>query len=712
MGEAPSSVIYETQPSSKTPIRISGKNLFLNDLPTLLDVPENVTLMPAGNSPLSGHFLGVRAEVPASRHVAPLESLASIQPGTEDNVDICLESGSSSVISDEFPRSVYINSGSDPYLLVKESMRELSRLKLGNFRPLEDKIVPEFVDRFGWCTWDAFYLAVEPEGVARGVEELTRGGCPPGFLLIDDGWQSISTDQEPDQEAMSLTIAGEQMPCRLAGTQENFKFKNYLSGEKRREGGFGGFVKDLKDRFENLDYIYVWHAMCGYWGGVRPGKCNVPARILSPELSPGLKSTMEDLAVDKLVRHGIGAVPPESVRQFYEAMYSYLNEVGVDGVKVDVIQVLETLGEELGGRVHLSNAYYSALNAAASKYFKGNGVIGSMQNCNDFLFLGTNQIAVARAGDDFWTEDPNGDPEGSYWLQGCHVIHCAYNSLWMGHVILPDWDMFQSTHPRAHFHAASRAISGGPVYVSDRLGRHDLELLKKLVLPDSTLLRCVAHAQPTRDCLFVSPLRPHTPPLKIWNINRCTGVVGAFSCGGGEWCREERRFRRARHSSKRAQDPQTTACYTDVDAWRANPPSKSFIAFSHLAEKLTILSSPDDKVTMILGPLGFELVTFAPLHDFNGVGFAAIGLVNMYNSGGAVHSVQVRGKGNGAVVAEVRMRGRGEMCAYASKKPKKCFIDGKECEFEYEEADGRVSVQLEWDHDKKIRVLQYLIEVE
>ncbi|XP_011626341.1 galactinol--sucrose galactosyltransferase [Amborella trichopoda] len=664
MGDAPSNEVYETQLPSKPTIRISGKKLFLNDLPVLLDVPESVTLMPAGNSALSGHFLGVTAEAPASRHVASIGKLrsitfssifrfkawwstlwvgtqgsdleietqflllntpekpesgglyllilplidagfaASIQAGTEDNVDICVESGTSSVISNDFPRSAYINSGSDPYLLVKESMRELSRRKLGNFRLLEDKNVPEFVDRFGWCTWDAFYLSVEPEGVLRGVEELTRGGCPPGFLVIDDGWQSISTDQEPDQEAESLASADNEMACRLAGFQENVKFQNYFSGE-RREGGFRGFVKDLKGRFENLDYVYVWHALCGYWGGVRPGKCGVPARILPVKRSPGLKGTMEDRAESKMVLRGIGAVPSESVRDLYEGMYSYLSQVGIDGVKVDAIQILEALGEELGGRVHLTNAYYSALNAAANKYFKGNGVSCSMQNSNDFLLLGTNQIAVARAGDDFWTEDPCGDPEGSYWLQGCHIVHCAYNSVWMGHVVLPDWDMFLSTHQRAHFHAAARAISGGPIYVSDRLGQHDLELLKKLVLPDSTLLRCVAHAQPTRDCLFINPLHPHGPPLKLWNINRCTGVVGAFSCDGGEWCRVERRFRRARHSPERAQERQTTACYTDVDVWRTDAPSKSFIALSHLAEKLTVLSAPDNKVPIGVGASWF-----------------------------------------------------------------------------------------------------------
>ena len=29
----------------------------------------------------------------------------------------------------------------------------------------------------------------------------------------------------------------------------------------------------------------------------------------------------------------------------------------------------------------------------------------------------------------------------------------------------PDWDMFQSLHPAAEYHASARAISGGPIYV-------------------------------------------------------------------------------------------------------------------------------------------------------------------------------------------------------------------------------------------------------
>ena len=40
--------------------------------------------------------------------------------------------------------------------------------------------------------------------------------------------------------------------------------------------------------------------------------------------------------------------------------------------------------------------------------------------------------------------------------------------MWFGEFIQPDWDMFQSGHRMGALHAAGRAVSGGPVYVSDK----------------------------------------------------------------------------------------------------------------------------------------------------------------------------------------------------------------------------------------------------
>lgn len=46
-----------------------------------------------------------------------------------------------------------------------------------------------------------------------------------------------------------------------------------------------------------------------------------------------------------------------------------------------------------------------------------------------------------------------------------HIASVAYNSVFLGEFMLPDWDMFHSLHPAAEYHASARALSGGPVYV-------------------------------------------------------------------------------------------------------------------------------------------------------------------------------------------------------------------------------------------------------
>lgn len=624
---------------------------------------------------------------------------ASLEPGPGDNVSVCVESGSSDVAGSTFDGVVYMQAGEDPFTLVKEATRVV-KAWLGSFNLVEEKRVPGVVDKFGWCTWDAFYLTVEPEGVKQGVKGLAEGGCPPGFVLIDDGWQCISHDKDPEAEGMNQTVAGEQMPCRLISYQENYKFRDYGEGE-----GLKGFVRDLKEGF-GVEYVYVWHALCGYWGGVRPGvKGMAEATVEEVRLSEGLKGTMEDLAVDKIVQNRVGVVPPDHVAEMYEGLHSHLDSSGIDGVKVDVIHLLEMVCEKYGGRVDMAKAYYKALTASVRKHFKGNGVIASMEHCNDFMLLGTEAISLGRVGDDFWCTDPYGDPNGTYWLQGCHMVHCAYNSLWMGNFIHPDWDMFQSTHPCAAFHAASRAMSGGPIYISDKVGNHNFELLKTLVLPDGSILRCEHYALPTRDCLFADPLHDGKTMLKIWNLNKHTGVLGVFNCQGGGWFREIRSNKCAAEFSHRVS---TKTNPKDIE-WNSgkNPISiegvQLFALYFSQAKKL-ILSAPSDSEEVSLEPFHFELITVSPVTVLPGksIKFAPIGLVNMLNTGGAVQSLAFDEAHN---LVEVGVRGKGEMRVYASERPSTCRIDGKEVDFEYEES--MVKIQVPWPGSSKLSTVQY-----
>lgn len=98
-------------------------------------------------------------------------------------------------------------------------------------------------------------------------------------------------------------------------------------------------------------------------------------------------------------------------------------------------------------------------------------------------------------------------------------------AVWLGTALLSSlasWDVasprrFHSRHPAALLHATARAVSGGPIYVSDRPGHTDCNLLRRLVLPDGSVLRCRLPGRPTTDCLFEDVSRDGRTALKVWS---------------------------------------------------------------------------------------------------------------------------------------------------------------------------------------------------
>lgn len=80
---------------------------------------------------------------------------------------------------------------------------------------------------------------------------------------------------------------------------------------------------------------------------------------------------------------------------------------------------------------------------------------------------------MVRNSDDFFPGIPSSHP----W----HIFVNAHNSLLTSHLnILPDWDMFQTSHPYSSFHAAGRCVSGGPIYFTDEPGQHNLDLISQM----------------------------------------------------------------------------------------------------------------------------------------------------------------------------------------------------------------------------------------
>lgn len=110
------------------------------------------------------------------------------------------------------------------------------------------------------------------------------------------------------------------------------------------------------------------------------------SKISYPVSSPGVQSNEHCDCLNSITTNGLGLVNPEKVFNFYDELHSYLASAGIDGVKVDVQNILETLGAGHGGRVKLARKYHKALEASIARNFRDNGIISCMSHNTDGLY--------------------------------------------------------------------------------------------------------------------------------------------------------------------------------------------------------------------------------------------------------------------------------------------------------------------------------------
>jgi len=597
-----------------------------------------------------------------------------------DGVAAQIDTGSRKTRLDAMEPFLLASVGTDPYELISRGFRVAAQ-RLGTFEvdsAANPKRVPKDVDLFGWCTWDAFYQFVDADGVRTGVSSLHAAGTPAGFLILDDGWQSVGEDGEaelleqeqvlndpaaaPGSGALQVLVSfvyrrfidgarHDALQLRfwrllartvlrkplteffVQNTPFTKRLQRFAANSKFEDPDAGTSLKQLLTSLRStygLSSVYCWHTLGGYWGGVSTTSAemaHLAPTAREPIAARSLLEVEPALAWDAASLAGVGVVDDDQLLQFYNGMHSYLAGAGVDGVKVDGQSGLGPFGGAAAVR-----DYVHAMEASVAANFEENRCINCMCHSSENLFA-YRSTAVLRAADDFYPLQKDSHP--------VHLAHIAYNSLFLAELGLPDWDMFQSKHGDAELHAAARAIGGCPVYVSDKPGEHNVDLLRKLVLPDGSVLRCQGAGRPTRDMLFSDPNADGVSALKIFNTNAHTAVVGAFNVQGSLWDRRRRSFAAAPEAAK-----QVTALVRadDVEGWAAGAtvtdpalPPRPCVAYGYRSEVAGVLP-PGASVELSLDVREWELVTLSPLQQLGAVQWAALGLGGMLNGGGAVVS--------------------------------------------------------------------------
>jgi len=503
--------------------------------------------------------------------------------------------------------AVFVMAGTDPYQMCDAGAKAVMN-HLGTGKLRREKPLPDFIDNFGWCTWNSFYRDVTPEKVRAGLATFTQGGVEPRFLVLDDGWQDYCEVPKGEQMLRSLNAG-----------------KNF-------NGDLSSTVRIAKDEFKVKQFL-VWHAFTGYWSGL-------DSHALA---GYDVRDTVRDFERDVLTLHpnyntqwwghAVGVVPPKKIAQFYDDYHRRLRQQGVDGVKVDNQSMIESVAHGLGGRVALTRAYRDALEKSVAKHFDGR-LINCMANAMETYYCSP-RSTLMRTSIDFWPNKPE--------THGQHLFCNSLVSVWFGEFMQPDWDMFQSGHPMGAFHAAGRAVSGAPVYVADTLDGHDFNLLRKLVLSDGAILRGDDLGRPTRDCLFADVTRDPVL-LKVFNSNRDCAVLGIFNCNYHVNENERRELSGA-------------VAPADAPALKGD----QFAAFAQTSGKVWRCGR-NDSTPLSLGEGKWEIVSFAPVEN----GVAVLGLADKFNSTGAVLKKQWHGQNN----LTVTLRDGGQFVAWCQHSPK------------------------------------------
>ncbi len=383
----------------------------------------------------------------------------------------------------------------DPYEGMEQAYEELHEA-LGSFLLKRDKKTPDYLERFGYCTYNAFYNDISHDKILGVEKTFMEQGLPLGFVIVDAGWMQSSEDR-----LTSFYVDEEKFPYGLKKTVD-------VGREK-----YG------------VQHVICWHAYNGFWRGldvasfpqyaIKDEQFKIPERFKLTDTEGELDATMGEDFYPMNIAHKANGICYQNVEGVYLDFYRALQEQGVTGTKIDAITWVEAFAEGKGGRVAVMKKLLRAIENASNEVNGGNHINCSSCSNDFFMTLGTG--SVVRTSCDYMPDKP--------LTNLAHVLTNAFVGMWVEPIVIADWDMFESGCRWGVFHATARAVSGGAIYCTDKPQTADYELLKKLAAKDGRVVRCKRNAAPTRACLFGTP---QGEPFRVWNRTDGAYILGAF----------------------------------------------------------------------------------------------------------------------------------------------------------------------------------------
>ncbi len=468
--------------------------------------------------------------------------------------------------------------GSDPAQLM-ELCAEVGLQLLGQgVRTRKQRRYPELFEYLGWCSWDAFQIRVTEQDLLDKCREFRDKQIPVKWAIIDDMWAHVRDFYDRPYDTR----------IQMFDLMHHSRLYDFQADPIR-------FPKGLKHCIGEMESLGItvgmWHPTTGYWMGIDPD------------------GPLYEKQKENLLQAPNGSFVPSYERdkafRYYSALHDYLRSCGAQFIKIDNQTMTRRFYKGLAPVGQAARQFHDAMEASVGAHFDN-----QMINC---MGMGSEDMwnrsvsPISRCSDDFL-------PEDSAWFTK-HILQCAYNCLVQGSFYHCDWDMWWTDDGQAVKNSVLRAVSGGPIYVSDQLHRSRREVLMPLVLADGRILRCDRPAVPTADCITADPTE-NGRIFKVQNICGSSGVVAVFDLD--------------------AQDGPVTGTLSPRDV--PGLEGEEFAVYEHFSKTLHILKKDEALSVSLKDRSEFKLYVIVPVTD----GFAAIGRTDKFISPKTVKAVRDR----------------------------------------------------------------------
>lgn len=346
-----------------------------------------------------------------------------------------------------------------------------------NWRWTKDSHYPEPFRYLGWCSWEQYRHGINSNLLLRTAQSINESPLPVRWMLVDAGFQN---------------------------TSNQFQLRSFLPDKKKFPQGWEPLLKQRNSsRPDKIRWMGLWHCFYGDTGGI---------------------DVNNDLGMNsRFIRKNNTYFPGKSMKDTRDFYRDFMNSVrnrkgeGFDFIKVDYqteyLKKVAGTGNPSRQSVWCSRSLNRAVDAS--------GLLG-MINCmaqGTLHIFNTGTSPVTRCSIDYSLNNLNASRS--------HLFQSYTNTLLLGQTVWPDHDMFHSSDPVCgDVMALSKALSGAPVYLSDKPEDFQPDRIWPLINKKGKILRPLAPATALPESCFIHPLESDSLYGVIAPLNnKCAAVV-------------------------------------------------------------------------------------------------------------------------------------------------------------------------------------------